>query len=104
MAFTDTDSVFPPVPVPKVGRLDLTGMPSTSLECIAPAERVQTLFAAPIIIPGTYLVAMTELEVVLARFGGFQIPNRAAGPDIDDIGHQVGPGCSALTVPMASVP
>jgi hypothetical protein len=31
---------------------------------------------------------------------GFQIPNRASGPDIDDVGHQAGPGCSALAVPM----
>jgi hypothetical protein len=30
------------------------------------------------------------------RQHGFQIPNRASGPDIDDIGHHAGPGCSAL--------
>lgn len=31
---------------------------------------------------------------------GFQIPNRESGPDIDDIGHQAGPGCSVLAVPF----
>jgi hypothetical protein len=34
------------------------------------------------------------------RQHGFRIQNRASGPDIDDIGHQAGPGCSVLAVPF----
>jgi hypothetical protein len=38
---------------------------------------------------------LTHGAAAQLRQDGFQIPNRASGPDIDDIGHQAGPGCSA---------